>query len=65
VKAGNNHVEIRVANLWINRLIGDAKLGADKAAQKVTFTALPTYRADAPLRESGLIGPVVLEGAAR
>jgi hypothetical protein len=61
VKAGKNHVEIRVANLWINRLIGDAQ----KDAQKVTFTALPTYSAGAPLRESGLIGPVVLEGAAR
>ncbi|RVU04080.1 glycoside hydrolase [Novosphingobium umbonatum] len=61
VKAGKNHVEIRVANLWINRLIGDAQ----KGAQKVTFTAMPTYRPDAPLRESGLIGPVVLEGAAR
>jgi hypothetical protein len=35
-----------VANLWINRLIGDAQPNA----QKVTFTALPTYRADAPLR---------------
>jgi hypothetical protein len=58
VHAGANHVEIKVANLWINRLVGDAQPNA----QKVTFTALPTYRADAPLRPSGLIGPVVLEG---
>jgi hypothetical protein len=59
VKAGQNHLEVRVANLWINRLIADAKPGA----QKVTFTALPTYSADAPLRVSGLIGPVRLMGA--
>lgn len=61
VKAGRNHIEVQVANLWINRLIGDAQPGA----QKVTFTTLPTYRADAPLRPSGLIGPVVLEGAGK
>jgi len=57
-KPGANQLSINVANLWINRLIGDAQ----KGAKKVTFTALPTYRADAPLRPSGLIGPVVLEG---
>jgi hypothetical protein len=56
VGAGRNTVEVRVANLWVNRLIGDAQPGADKA----TFTTAPTYRADAPLRPSGLIGPVTL-----
>jgi hypothetical protein len=56
VGAGRNTVEVRVANLWVNRLIGDAQPGTDK----VTFTTAPTYRADAPLRPSGLIGPVTL-----
>jgi hypothetical protein len=56
VVAGVNTVEVRVANLWVNRLIGDAQPGADK----VTFTAAPTYTAAAPLRPSGLIGPVRL-----
>ncbi len=52
-----------LANLWVNRLIGDAQPAMQQpGAQKVTFTALPTYRADAPLRPSGLIGPVTLEG---
>ena len=60
-KVGKNHLEIRVANLWVNRLIGDAQ----KDAHKITFTALPTYGADAPLRPSGLIGPVVLEGTGK
>jgi hypothetical protein len=56
VRPGRNRLEVRVANLWVNRLIGDAQPGA----QKVTWTALPTYRADAPLRRSGLIGPVTI-----
>lgn len=56
VKAGNNELEIKVANLWVNRLIGDQQPGAEK----ITFTAAPTYKPDAPLRPSGLIGPVQL-----
>ncbi len=57
-KPGRNRLQVRVANLWVNRLIGDAQ----KGAQKITFTTLPTYKADAPLRRSGLIGPVELLG---
>ncbi len=55
-RPGSNALKIRVANLWVNRLIGDAQPGA----QPITFTTLKTYRADAPLRPSGLIGPVTL-----
>jgi hypothetical protein len=54
--AGQNGLEIRVANLWVNRLIGDAQPNATKIA----YTALPTYSAEAPLRSSGLLGPVQL-----
>lgn len=54
---GTNTVEIRVTNLWVNRLIGDAQPGA----KPITFTTLKTYRADAPLRPSGLMGPVTLQ----
>jgi hypothetical protein len=57
LKPGNNKLEIKVANLWVNRLIGDALPGA---AAKYTFTTIPTYRPDAPLRPSGLLGPVTL-----
>ena len=57
-RPGRNRLEVRVANLWVNRLIGDAQPGATK----ITWTALPSYRADAPLRRSGLIGPVRLLG---
>jgi alpha-L-rhamnosidase len=56
VKPGRNALEVRVANLWVNRLIGDKQPGATK----LTSTAAPTYRADAPLRPSGLMGPVTL-----
>ncbi|QGP78018.1 glycosyl hydrolase [Sphingobium sp. CAP-1] len=55
-KAGANALEVKVANLWVNRLIGDRQPGAEK----ITFTAAPTYKLDAPLRPSGLIGPVTL-----
>jgi hypothetical protein len=56
VRPGPNTLEVRVANLWVNRLIGDLQPGAEK----ITFTTLPTYKPDAPLRPSGLIGPVEL-----
>ncbi len=56
VKPGSNTLEVRVANLWVNRLIGDVQPGAER----ITFTAAPTYLPNAPLRPSGLIGPVSL-----
>ncbi|MCX7284267.1 MAG: glycosyl hydrolase [Novosphingobium sp.] len=58
---GRNTLQVRVANLWVNRLIGDAQ----PDAQKITFTTVPTYRPDAPLRPSGIAGPVVIEAAGR
>jgi len=60
VRRGRNTLTVTVADLWVNRLIGDAQPGA----RKITYTTLPTYRADAPLRPSGLIGPVTLLGPA-
>ncbi|MCC5935746.1 MAG: glycoside hydrolase [Lunatimonas sp.] len=54
LKSGENLLEIRVANLWVNRLIGDAQPGAKKS----TFTTMPFYQANAPLLPSGLLGPV-------
>ncbi len=55
VKAGGNALEIRVTNLWVNRLIGDVQPGV---TQKITFTTMPFYQADSPLLPSGLLGPV-------
>jgi len=56
MRRGKNHLEVRVADLWVNRLIGDAQPGATR----VGFTVMPTYKPDAPLRPAGLIGPVRL-----
>jgi hypothetical protein len=56
VHPGENRLEIRVADLWVNRLIGDQQPGA----RKIAFTTIKTYTPKAPLRPSGLIGPVTL-----
>jgi len=69
---GSNHIEIKAVNLWVNRLIGDVQPGVTK---KITFTAADgkiapgtprprsasmPYKPDAPMRPSGLIGPVTI-----
>ncbi len=57
LKPGKNTLEIRVTNLWVNRLIGDQQPGVK---EKITYTTMPFYRADSPLLASGLLGPVRL-----
>jgi hypothetical protein len=57
IHAGSNQVEVKVTNLWPNRLIGDAGLPVE---QRVTWTAFDAYKKDSPLLPSGLIGPVRL-----
>jgi hypothetical protein len=54
VKAGANTLEIEVANLWPNRMIGDATF----PDQKFTQTTYRPYKAGDPLMPSGLLGPV-------
>lgn len=56
VKQGVNRIEIDVANLWQNRLIGDHQPGA----APVAAATLNIYAPDTPLPQSGLIGPVTL-----
>lgn len=57
LKTGDNTIEIKVTNLWVNRLIGDAQ---PDVKQKITFTTMPFYRGQEPLLPSGLMGPVVI-----
>jgi len=57
LKAGQNRLEIRVTNLWVNRMIGDQQPWALK---KYAFADFTPYKADSPLLPSGLIGPVRL-----
>ncbi len=57
LRSRGNRLEIDVINLWPNRMIGDAALPPER---RYTRTNLTVYRADAPLRPSGLLGPVRL-----
>ncbi len=50
-------MEIAVANLWPNRLIGDQSLPPEK---RLTWTTWNPFKKDSPLLESGLLGPVSL-----
>jgi hypothetical protein len=54
---GANSLEIKVTDLWVNRLIGDQQPGV---ATKYTYTTMPFYKADSPLLPAGLLGPVRL-----
>ena len=53
-------LEVKVANLWINRLIADAGLPPEK---RLTQTTRNPYKPAAPLQPSGLMGPVTLQQA--
>ena len=59
VQTGMNELEIVVANEWINRLIGDSGLPPEK---RFTWTTWNPYKPNSPLLESGLLGPVTLQG---
>jgi hypothetical protein len=61
-RAGANHLEIEVTNLWPNRLIGDARVAENK---RVTWTTYNPYKADSPLLASGLLGPVTIRCGSR
>ena len=57
VKEGENTLEVKVANVWVNRLIGDEQPGA----KRITYTdARGAYNAGSPLNPAGLLGPVRL-----
>ncbi len=58
LKAGSNQLEIEVANLWPNRLIGDLSLPKD---QRFTWTTRNPFKKDSPLLPSGLLGPVTVQ----
>jgi hypothetical protein len=57
LKQGENVLEVKVTNLWVNRLIGDQQPGV---TNKITYTMMPFYQANSPLLPSGLLGPVKL-----
>ena len=57
LRASGNELEISVANLWINRLIGDSGLPPE---QRQTWTTRNPFKKDSPLQPSGLLGPIRL-----
>jgi hypothetical protein len=59
---GENQIEVRVTNLWVNRMIGDQQPWSLK---KYTFADFTPYKADSPLLPSGLLGPVRLISVAQ
>ena len=66
VKRGKNRLVVEVANLWSNRIVGDAKLRKSKRYTRTNMTKSKTWEQpweDTPLLESGLIGPVRLLAA--
>ena len=56
LRKGKNELTIEVTSTWFNRLVYDAGL---PEAERKTWT-ISGPKADAPLRKSGLMGPVVL-----
>lgn len=74
VIVGENKIDIEVANLWPNRLIGDEQKpddgivngqwpewlqkGTPRSSGRFTFTTFKHYNKDSELLKSGLIGPV-------
>jgi hypothetical protein len=55
LQPGANALQVKVTNLWVNRLIGDRQ---PDAAKKYTYTTQQFYQAGSPLLPSGLLGPV-------
>jgi hypothetical protein len=56
-QAGANELEIRVVNLWPNRIIGDLR---NPTAKPFTYCQTQLYSASDALLPSGLLGPVEL-----
>jgi len=58
LKDGLNQLEIKVVNLWPNRIIGDNFLPENK---RFTQTNVRKFGENYPLRPSGLAGPVTIK----
>jgi hypothetical protein len=56
LKPGANELKIEVVNAWVNRMIGDEQPGATK----ITFADVKPYKANSPVLQSGLLGPVTV-----
>jgi Glycosyl hydrolases family 2, sugar binding domain len=59
LKSGTNHLEVKVTNLWTNRVIGDHQSPGGKTYTFTDFHPMNLTK-DSELSESGLLGPVRL-----
>jgi hypothetical protein len=57
IKKGENILEVQVTSTWFNRLVFDAS----QAEEKRKTWVINGPKADAPLRASGLLGPVAVQ----
>ena len=55
VRIGPNYLEVKIVNLWPNRLIGDQNVSP---SERRTRTNITKFKKDSPLLPSGLLGPV-------
>lgn len=62
LRPGENELEVRVVNTWVNRLIADAGLPPDR---RLTWTTDNPYHPRDPRQTSGLLGPVRLRDGGR
>lgn len=62
LKPGRNRLEVRVVNVWVNRLIADAALPPE---QRLTWASWSPFRAGDALLPSGLLGPVQIRMAGK
>ena len=59
LRSGDNTIEVKVVNMWHNRLVGDVQPGA---TEKVTYTQMEFFKPEEPLLPAGLLGPVRIIG---
>lgn len=60
LREGENQLRIEVANTWSNRIVGDTRTGENYTKTNISTAFRGTNWEDAPLLESGLLGPVNL-----
>ncbi|MEO6647540.1 MAG: glycosyl hydrolase [Chitinophagaceae bacterium] len=61
IKNGENTLRIEIANVWANRIVGDAITGEKFTSTNLPGSAAGVSWAQTPLVRSGLLGPVTIQ----